>query len=1079
MKRLTSLIAFLILAAGSFAQTHFTPAYTGNGQDHMNIYVVTATIGGVALEAGDEIAVFDGSICCGIVVLTQPINISNSGTYAAVAASRKDDGQSNGYTVGNQISYKFWDASKGLEHSGITADYLDISGNPTAAPTFSVNASAIVKLSVAGAANNTPVASAGADQTVDENTTVTLDGSGSSDPDGNTLIYKWTAPAGITLSSSSAQKPTFTAPDVTSNTNYTITLVVNDGQVDSPADQVIVTVRRGNNAPTANAGTDQSVNEGAIVTLDGTASTDPDGDALTYTWTAPAGITLSSASAQKPTFTAPEVSADTQYAFSLIVNDGFVNSSADQVIITVKQVNKAPTANAGPDQSVLKNTLVTLDGSGSSDSDGGTLTYQWTVPAGVTLSSNSAQKPTFTAPDVTVNTDYTFILVVNDGQVNSPADQVKITVLRGNLAPTANAGTDQTVNENTTVTLDGTTSTDPDGDALTYLWTAPAGIILSATTASKPTFTAPEVSADTQYTFSLVVNDGTVNSVADQVLVAVKQVNKAPVANAGVDQSVNENTLFTLDGSASFDADSDLLTYKWTAPAGITLSSSSVARPTFTTPDVNSNTSYTFTLVVNDGKLDSPADQVVITVKQDNKAPTANAGMDQSVNEGVIVTLDGTASTDPDGDALTYTWTVPVGLTLSSASAQKPTFTAPEVSADTQYTFSLVVNDGTANSVANQVIITVKQVNKAPTANAGPDKSILKNTLVTLDGSGSSDPDGNTLTYQWTAPAGVTLSSTSAQKPTFTAPDVTVNTDYTFTLVVNDGHVNSPADQIKITVLRGNLAPTANAGTDQPVNEGFTVSLDGSASSDPDGNALTFFWTAPTGITLSSASSQKPTFTAPEVSADTQYTFSLVVNDGTVNSVADQVIITVKNVDHEPYVKDPIKDVSVENGALPKVIDLNSIFADDDTGDILKFVVSENSNDKIVTALITETYLILNFSAENFGLANIMITASSNGKEAKSNFKVEVKKFTGIDPVTTDADLLLYPNPSKGIVNLKFINIPKTETWITVTDISGKIVSKLLTTKEKEQLNLKGNPSGLYFIRVDNKFSKTYKILLQ
>ena len=893
MKRLTSLIAFLILAAGSFAQTHFTPAYTGNGQDHMNIYVVTATIGGVALEAGDEIAVFDGSICCGIVVLTQPINISNSGTYAAVAASRKDDGQSNGYTVGNQISYKFWDASKGLEHSGITADYLDISGNPTAAPTFSVNASAIVKLSVAGAANNTPVASAGADQTVDENTTVTLDGSGSSDPDGNTLIYKWTAPAGITLSSSSAQKPTFTAPDVTSNTNYTITLVVNDGQVDSPADQVIVTVRRGNNAPTANAGTDQSVNEGVIVTLDGTASTDPDGDALTYTWTVPVGVTLSSASAQKPTFTAPEVSADTQYAFSLIVNDGFVNSSADQVIITVKQVNKAPTANAGPDQSVLKNTLVTLDGSGSSDSDGGTLTYQWTVPAGVTLSSNSAQKPTFTAPDVTVNTDYTFTLVVNDGQVNSPADQVKITVLRGNLAPTANAGTDQTVNENTTVTLDGTTSTDPDGDALTYLWTAPAGIILSATTASKPTFTAPEVSADTQYTFSLVVNDGT------------------------------------------------------------------------------------------------------------------------------------------------------------------------------------------ANSVANQVIITVKQVNKAPTANAGPDQSVLKNTLVTLDGSGSSDPDGNTLTYQWTAPAGITLSSTSAQKPTFTAPDVTVNSDYTFTLVVNDGQVNSPADQIKITVLRGNLAPTANAGTDQPVNEGFTVSLDGSASSDPDGNALTFFWTAPTGITLSSASSQKPTFTAPEVSADTQFTFSLVVNDGTVNSVADQVIITVKNVDHEPYVKDPIKDVSVENGALPKVIDLNSIFADDDTGDILKFVVSENSNDKIVTALITETYLILNFSAENFGLADIMITASSNGKEAKSNFKVEVKKFTGIDPVTTDADLLLYPNPSKGIVNLKFINIPKTETWITVTDISGKIVSKLLTTKEKEQLNLKGNPSGLYFIRVDNKFSKTYKILLQ
>jgi len=291
----------------------------------------------------------------------------------------------------------------------------------------------------------------------------------------------------------------------------------------------------------------------------------------------------------------------------------------------------------------------------------------------------------------------------------SPKNGV-LKVLRLNHAPIANAGIDQSVNEGTIVTLDGSASSDPDNDPLTYKWTAPAGITLSSTTVAKPTFTAPEVAADTNYTFSLIVNDGTVDAPVDQVVITVKQVNKAPVANAGIDQSVNEGTVVNLDGSASSDLDNDALTYKWTAPEGITLSSSSTAKPTFTAPEVSVNTNYTFTLVVNDGTVDAPADQVVITVKQANKVPVANAGIDQSVNEGTVVTLDGSASSDPDNDPLTYKWTAPAGITLSSSSTAKPTFTAPEVAANTNYTFSLIVNDGITDSQTDQVVITVKLI---------------------------------------------------------------------------------------------------------------------------------------------------------------------------------------------------------------------------------------------------------------------------------------------------------------------------------------------------------------------------------
>ncbi len=273
----------------------------------------------------------------------------------------------------------------------------------------------------------------------------------------------------------------------------------------------------------------------------------------------------------------------------------------------------------------------------------------------------------------------------------------------------ANSGPDQTINEGSLVTLDGSGSTSASNNTLTYKWTAPTGIILSSETSSKPTFTAPEVSQDTPYTFTLVVNDGTLSSTTDQVVITVKQVNKAPTANAGVDQTVNKGVLVSLDGTTSTDADNNALTYKWSAPVGIILSSETAAKPTFTAPEVSQDTPYTFTLVVNDGTLSSTTDQVVITVKQVNKAPIANAGIDQTVNEGVLVSLDGTTSTDPDNDPLKYLWTAPSGITLSSVTASNPTFIAPEVSQDTLYTFTLVVNDGTLSSTPSQVKVTIKQ----------------------------------------------------------------------------------------------------------------------------------------------------------------------------------------------------------------------------------------------------------------------------------------------------------------------------------------------------------------------------------
>ncbi|MFA9388438.1 MAG: PKD domain-containing protein, partial [Prolixibacteraceae bacterium] len=900
LKRLYLFFALTVISFTLFAQAHFNVAFDGNGQDHMNINVITATINNFNLEAGDEIAVFDGEICCGVIVLTQPILMTVPTSFGKIAASKADVGVLNGYTPGNAIVFKYWDSSAQKEYSGLSPEFINpVTLGVMPAIPYTVASTAFVKLSLT-VTNNLPTGNAGTDQTVNEGTLTTLDGSASFDVDGDNLTYAWTAPNGIVLSSTSAEKPTFTAPEVTIDTEYTFSLIVNDGMANSIVDEVKITVQQVNKLPTANAGTDQSVNEGSLVTLDGSASSDFDGDDLTYSWTSPNGITLSSTSAAKPTFTAPEVTVDTEYTLSLIVNDGTANSIADEVKVMVKQVNKIPVANAGVDQTVNEGETVSLDAGGSSDPEGVLLTYSWTAPTGIVLSSTSAAKPTFIAPEVNVDTDYTLSLVVNDGLANSTVDELTVTVKQVNKAPVANAGADQTIDEVTLVTLDGSASSDVDGDVLTYSWTSPNGITLSSTSVAKPTFTAPEVLIDTEYTFSLVVNDGLVNSIADEVNVMVKQVNKAPLSNAGTDQTIDEVTLVTLDGSASSDPEGDNLTYSWTAPNGIAISSTTIAKPTFNAPEVLTDTEYTFSLIVNDGLANSIADEVKVMVKQINKAPIANAGTDQSVNEGTLITLDGSVSSDADGDQLTYSWTSPNGITLSSTSDAKPTFTAPEVLTDTEYTFSLIVNDGLVNSLADEVKVTVKQVNKAPVANAGTDQTVIEGTLVTLDGSASNDQDGDQLTYSWNAPAGIVLSSTSIVKPTFTAPNISETTDFVIQLTVSDGLVSSSIEEVKITVKKANTAPTAHAGTDQTLDEVTLVTLDGSASSDAEGDDLTYTWTSPNGITLSSTSVAKPTFTAPEVLIDTEFTFSLVVNDGLVNSIADEVKVMVKQVNKAP-----------------------------------------------------------------------------------------------------------------------------------------------------------------------------------
>ena len=221
---------------------------------------------------------------------------------------------------------------------------------------------------------------------------------------------------------------------------------------------------------------------------------------------------------------------------------------------------------------------------------------------------------------------------------------------------------------------------------MTYTWVQLAGtsVTLNLSDPVHPTFTAPNVPRGGEtLTFQLTVSDGCLTS-DDSVNITVKDVNHPPVAIAGSDQTVQEDSPVTLDGSYSYDPDGDSITYSWVQTPGtmVTLSDPIGTQTSFTAPLVGqAGETLTFELTVSDGLSDG-TDTVNVIVENINHCPTADAGDDQTRDEGSQVTLNGIESSDPDGDTLTYTWTQVSGIpvTLSDAHSPNPTFVAPPVS---------------------------------------------------------------------------------------------------------------------------------------------------------------------------------------------------------------------------------------------------------------------------------------------------------------------------------------------------------------------------------------------------------------
>jgi hypothetical protein len=289
--------------------------------------------------------------------------------------------------------------------------------------------------------------------------------------------------------------------------------------------------------------------------------------------------------------------------------------------------------------------------------------------------------------------------------------------------------------------------------------------------------------------------------------------NKPPTAIAGPDKLITLPTDSTsFDGSLSNDPDGTISNWLWkkiSGPASFTIDNESASRT------IAKNLTagiYQFELTVKDnGGLEArDTMQVMVDDPRVNQPPIANAGVDQTITLPVNnITIDGSNSTDPENNIVSYSWTKitgPASFSIVNANTVQTQVTNLVIGI---YQFELKLTDGGGLFSKDTVQITVidpAPINRPPVANAGPDYTIIFPSNVTIDGSGSSDPDNNIVSYLWakiSGPSSFTIGNVNDIRAHLSGLVVGV---YQFELKVTDAGGLFSRDTMQVAVV--NPPPT-------------------------------------------------------------------------------------------------------------------------------------------------------------------------------------------------------------------------------------------------------------------------------
>ena len=378
----------------------------------------------------------------------------------------------------------------------------------------------------------------------------------------------------------------------------------------------------------------------------------------------------------------------------------------------------------------------------------------------------------------------------------------------------------------------------------------------------------------------------------------------APCKTPAVAKVVNEGESIQLHGSAS-DYDCDILSVLWQASAG-TFDDPTSLDPIYTAPMLSgcSDEEVEVALTAIDRCGASSSDSFRLKIVNVNHAPSVFVGDDLWVDEGDAVMVSATAK-DADGEGLMVRWAAGGPGSFDDPSALSTVFHAPVIDLCEGIDIQLAVTvvDPCGASACDTMIVHVRNVNRAPVVDLGPDFAINEGETIRWTPS-VTDPDCDALRYCWTASAG-TFDATNVQNPLYAVPATfkCAGESIVVTLTVTDPCGLTASDSVTIQVRNINGAPMVELGANACVNEGSTMTLTPQVA-DPDGDNLRYSWTVSAGR-LDSTCAATPVFIAPIIQDCTgmDVTVTLTVTDPCGLAATDSAVIRVQNVNQPPVVR--------------------------------------------------------------------------------------------------------------------------------------------------------------------------------
>jgi hypothetical protein len=947
-----------------------------------------------------------------------------------------------------------------------------------------LSATAQTKVIVIAAISQPPVANAGADQNITlPLDSVTLKGTGSQNPNGTIVSYSWTQISGPSAASINSAASVTTLVRSLAQGNYIFKLTVTDNSGLSASDTMTVTVNPApHQPPVANAGISQTITLPAnSATLNGTGSTDPDGTIVSYAWSQVSGPSVSTfTNGNTATASVSALTAGT-YIFQLLVTDNDGASSSAEVKVTVSPATSVnPIANAGANQTItLPLDSVTLNGSASSDPSGTIVSYNWTKSSGPGSGTIASVGSTTTLVNNLTQGVYIFKLTVTNNTGNTSVDSVTITVNAAvNIPPVANAGSGKSITLPTdSLSLNGTGSYSPDGIITAYSWVELSGpstaVISNGNTA---TASVSSLIAGV-YIFQLTVTDNTGASAKASVKITVDSVAIIPpVANAGSDQTITlPLDSVTLNGNGSVAPGGTIVSYQWTKLSGPS-SGTIVSSGTVSSLVTNLSTGeYVFQLTIKSNSGATATDTMSVLVKAAaNLPPVANAGTNATITlPANSVSLNGSASSDPDGTISSYKWVElfgPSTAIITNSSTATPTVSTLIAG---NYIFQLTVTDN--NGASSSATVTVKvnpAPNQPPVVSAGSSQTItLPTNSVTLSGT-ATDATGTIVSYIWTEVSGPNTATLGSASALTTVASGLVAGTYVFQIVVKDDNNLSAVADVTITVNPTvvNESPIANAGNNQTITlPQDSATLSGSNSTDPDGSIVSYNWSLVSGpgtATLSAPSSVQTTVSGLE---NGSYVFKLTVTDNKGSSASANVTITVEGTQtalvSQPLTANAGNDTTIAIPASSSI--LNGSASTDPNATITSYQWIQVSGPAFAS-IASDSSAITGVSDLLAGQYVFQLTV----KDSKGATATDTVVVMVVNNLRTSAksSVMLYPNPAQSTINLQLNNDSTGSMKLSIIDAAGRTAMVIETEKPQstfnQSLNISRLAKGMYALQI-------------